>query len=89
MDLLAVFEPRRRYRFDSESHGRRHHSVCVEFMDNASNRLKYSRRKLPKSDVGNHIIIQIAGDSEDVLDEQCEKIVELAEEKQRYRLLGC
>ena len=56
--------------------------VCVEFMDNASIKQVeiFLDEKLPHSDVGNYIIIQIAGDNEDVLDEQCEKIVELAEE---------
>lgn len=54
--------------------------VCVEFMDNASIKQVeiFLNEKLQHSDVGNYIIIQIAGDSEDVLDEQCEKIDELA-----------
>ena len=54
--------------------------VCVEFMDNASIKQVeiFLHEKLQHSDVGNYIIIQIAGDSEDVLDEQCEKIDELA-----------
>ncbi len=56
--------------------------VCVEFMDNASIKQVevFLDEKLPKSDIGNYIIIQIAGDNEDVLMDQCEKIVELAEE---------
>ena len=55
--------------------------VCVEFMDNASIKQveKFLDEKLPKSDIGNYIIIQIAGDNEDVLMDQCEKIVDLAE----------
>ena len=54
--------------------------VCVEFMDNASIKQVeiFLNEKLQHSDIGNYIIIQIAGDSEDVLDEQCEKIDELA-----------
>jgi glycolate oxidase len=54
--------------------------TCVEFMDNASIKQVeiFLNEKLQHSDVGNYIIIQIAGDSEDVLDEQCEKIDELA-----------
>lgn len=49
--------------------------VCVEFMDNASIKQVeiFLDEKLPHSDNGNYIIIQIAGDSEDVLDDQCEK----------------
>ena len=56
--------------------------VCVEFMDNASIKQVevFLDEKLPHSDNGNYIIIQIAGDNEDVLDEQTEKIVEIAEE---------
>ncbi|WP_288839841.1 FAD-binding oxidoreductase [uncultured Megasphaera sp.] len=54
--------------------------VCVEFMDNASIKQVeiFLNEKLQHSDNGNYIIIQIAGDSEDVLDEQCEIIDELA-----------
>ncbi|WP_331225491.1 FAD-binding oxidoreductase, partial [Megasphaera stantonii] len=46
--------------------------VCVEFMDNASIKQVevFLNEKLQHSDVGNYIIIQIAGDSEDILDEQ-------------------
>ena len=56
--------------------------VCVEFMDNASIKQVeiFLDEKLPKSENGNYIIIQIAGDNEDVLMDQCEKIVELAED---------
>ena len=44
--------------------------VCVEFMDNASIKQVevFLNEKLQHSDIGNYIIIQIAGDSEDVLD---------------------
>jgi glycolate oxidase len=54
--------------------------VCVEFMDNPSIKQVevFLSEKLPHSDNGNYIIIQIAGDSEDTLDEQCEQIDELA-----------
>lgn len=56
--------------------------VSVEFMDNASIKQVevFLKEKLPHSDNGNYIIIQIAGDNEDVLMDQCEKIVELGEE---------
>ena len=56
--------------------------VCVEFMDNASIKQVevFLNEKLQHSDIGNYIIIQIAGDSEDVLDEQCVTIDELARE---------
>ncbi|MCI1821926.1 MAG: FAD-binding oxidoreductase [Megasphaera sp.] len=56
--------------------------VCVEFMDNASIKQVevFLNEKLQHSDIGNYIIVQIAGDNEDLLDEQCEKIDELARE---------
>lgn len=63
--------------------------VCVEFMDNASIKQVeiFLNEKLQHSDIGNYIIIQIAGDSEDVLDEQCEKIDELARENNALDVL--
>ncbi|ERT60783.1 FAD-binding oxidoreductase [Megasphaera vaginalis (ex Srinivasan et al. 2021)] len=63
--------------------------VCVEFMDNASIKQVeiFLGETLQHSDVGNYIIIQIAGDSEDLLDEQCEKIDELARENNALDVL--
>ena len=63
--------------------------VCVEFMDNASIKQVevFLDEKLQHSDVGNYIIIQIAGDSEDVLDEQCEKIADLADQNKALDVL--
>lgn len=55
--------------------------VCVEFMDNASIKQVeiFLNEKLPHSENGSYIIIQIAGDSEDLLDDQCATIDELAQ----------
>lgn len=63
--------------------------VCVEFMDNVSIKQVeiFLGETLQHSDVGNYIIIQIAGDSEDLLDEQCEKIDELARENNALDVL--
>jgi glycolate oxidase len=63
--------------------------VCVEFMDNASIKQVeiFLNEKLQHSDIGNYIIVQIAGDSEDILDEQCEKIDELARENKALDVL--
>ena len=63
--------------------------VCVEFMDNASIKQVeiFLNEKLQHSDIGNYIIVQIAGDSEDILDEQCEKIDELARENNALDVL--
>lgn len=55
--------------------------VCVEFMDNESIKQVeiFLGEKLQHSDVGNYIIIQIAGDNEDDLDAQMETIADLAD----------
>lgn len=55
--------------------------VCVEFMDNASIKQVeiFLNEKLPHSENGSYMIIQIAGDSEDLLDDQCATIDELAQ----------
>ena len=56
--------------------------VCVEFMDNESIKCceKFLNEKLPDSDKGYYIIISIEGDNEELLDDQCVTIDELATE---------
>ena len=63
--------------------------VCVEFMDNASIKQVevFLNEKLQHSDIGNYIIIQIAGDSEEVLDDQCVTIDELARQNNAVDVL--
>ena len=63
--------------------------TCVEFMDNASIKQVeiFLNEKLQHSDNGNYIIIQISGDSEDTLDEQCEIIDELARKNKALDVL--
>ena len=83
MDLLAIFDTLdKAIALTPKVMGSGITPVCCEFMDNASIKQVevFLKEKLQHSDVGNYIIIQIAGDSEDVLDEQCEKIDEIANE---------
>ncbi|MDU2066328.1 MAG: FAD-binding oxidoreductase [Sporomusaceae bacterium] len=56
--------------------------VCVEFMDNESIKCceKFLNEKLPNSEDGHYIIISIEGDNEELLEEQCVTIDELATE---------
>jgi len=54
--------------------------VCVEFMDNESVKCVegFLQEKLPHSETGYYVIVQIAGDSEELLEEQCGIIDEMA-----------
>lgn len=56
--------------------------VCVEFMDNESIQCceKFLNEKLPNSDNGYYIIVSIEGDNEEILEDQCVTIDELASE---------
>ena len=53
--------------------------VCVEFMDNKGIRCseEFLNEKLPHSDKGHYIIVSLAGDNEEVLEDQCVMIDEL------------
>jgi glycolate oxidase len=54
--------------------------VCVEFMDNESIKCceKYLNEKLPHSENGYYTIVSIEGDNEELLDDQCATIDEIA-----------
>lgn len=56
--------------------------VCVEFMDNESIKCceKFLNEKLPNSENGYYIIISIEGDNEELLEDQCATIDEMATE---------
>lgn len=56
--------------------------TCVEFMDNITIRTveKFLNEKLPQSDIGNYIIIQVEGSTEDDLDEKSVTLDELCTE---------
>lgn len=56
--------------------------VCVEFMDNESIKCceKFLNEKLPNSENGYYIIISIEGDNEELLEDQCVTIDEMATE---------
>lgn len=56
--------------------------VCVEFMDNESIKCceKFLNEKLPDSEKGYYIIISIEGDNEELLEDQCVTIDEMATE---------
>ncbi|MBP2650372.1 MAG: FAD-binding protein [Firmicutes bacterium] len=83
MDLLAIFKD-----LDSaialapKLMGIGVSPVCVEFMDNATIQCVegFLREKLPHSADGYYIIVQIAGDNEEVLEDQCVLIDEIATE---------
>ncbi|MBP2655872.1 MAG: FAD-binding protein [Firmicutes bacterium] len=90
MDLLAIFK-------DLESAiglapklmGAGISPVCVEFMDNASIQCveSFLREKLPHSNDGYYIIVQIAGDNEELLEDQCVLIDEMATENGAVEVL--
>jgi len=63
--------------------------VCVEFMDNASIQCveEFLREKLPHSADGYYIIVQIAGDNEELLEDQCVTIDEMATENGAVEVL--
>jgi glycolate oxidase len=56
--------------------------VCVEFMDNESIKCceKFLNEKLPNSENGYYIIVSIEGDNEEILEDQCATIDEIAME---------
>jgi len=56
--------------------------TCVEFMDNTAIKSveKFLNEKLPYSDVGNYVIIQVEGQNEDDLDDKSIAIDELCSE---------
>jgi glycolate oxidase len=56
--------------------------TCVEFIDNATIGCieRFLNEKLPNSDSGNYIIIQVEGESEDDLDDKCALLDELCTE---------
>lgn len=55
---------------------------CIEFMDNASVKMveRFLNEKLPYSDSGNYVIIQVEGESEDNMDDKAAALDELCNE---------
>lgn len=63
--------------------------TCVEFMDNVTIKTveKFLNEKLPQSDIGNYIIIQVEGSSEEDLDEKSVTLDELCTENGAINVL--
>lgn len=63
--------------------------TCVEFMDNVTIKTveKFLNEKLPQSDIGNYIIIQVEGSSEEDLDKKSVTLDELCTENGAINVL--
>ena len=80
IDLLAVFDsPEAAINIVARIMQSPVSPVCVEFMDNKGIRCseEFLNEKLPHSDKGHYIIVSLAGDNEEVLEDQCVTIDEL------------
>ncbi len=80
IDLLAVFpSPESAINIVAKITQSAVNPVCVEFMDNKAIRCseEFLNEKLPHSDNGYYIIVSLAGDNEEVLEDQCVLIDEL------------
>ena len=80
IDLLAVFPtPESAINIVSKIMQSPVSPVCVEFMDNKGIRCseEFFHEKLPHSDKGHYVIVSLAGDNQEVLENQCVLMDEL------------